>query len=102
MRVYFAVAERCAERDDANASVDYLTSCLRVCVEASEDAADTSDDAEGGGLDDLEKGTEGKANHRLGLAQLAAGNARARRCGTRRGTWSYRSGTVTTPGSVRR
>ena len=75
VRVYFAVAERCAERDDANASVDYLTSCLRVCVEASEDAEDTSDDAEGGGLDDLEKGTEGKANHRLGLAQLAAGNA---------------------------
>ena len=75
VRTYFAIAERRAEADDKEQSVAYLTSCLRVCVEAAEDAADTSDDAEGGGLDDLEKGTEGKANHRLGLAQLAAGRA---------------------------
>ena len=75
VRTYFAIAERLAETDDKERSVAYLTSCLRVCVEAAEDAADTSHDAEGGGLDDLEKGTEGKANHRLGLAQLAAGRA---------------------------
>lgn len=75
VRTYFAIAERSAAADDKERSVAYLTSCLRVCVEAAEDAADTSDDAEGGGLDDLEKGTEGKANHRLGLAQLAAGRA---------------------------